>query len=159
MLKTAQQKAVFVATYLDTGKVSVSAKKAGIRRETAYSWLNNDPAIQGLIQESQQALYLQALNQLNNKVTKAGDYLISLLEDQTASNKDKLTAVRMILDQAEKIAKFNRVQIQNRNIPVQDNPIDNITDSLYQYKESEDKQNVNALIKQVNKLESKNSTD
>ncbi|OLQ32450.1 hypothetical protein, partial [Oenococcus oeni] len=107
MLKTAQQKAVFVATYLDTGKVSVSAKKAGIRRETAYSWLNNDPAIQGLIQESQQALYLQALNQLNNKVTKAGDYLISLLEDQTASNKDKLTAVRMILDQAEKIAKFN----------------------------------------------------
>ncbi|WP_180366785.1 hypothetical protein [Oenococcus oeni] len=58
MLKTAQQKAVFVATYLDTGKVSVSAKKAGIRRETAYSWLNNDPAIQGLIQESQQALYL-----------------------------------------------------------------------------------------------------
>ncbi|OIM10312.1 hypothetical protein [Oenococcus oeni] len=92
-------------------------------------------------------------------MTKAGDYLISLLEDQTASNKDKLTAVRMILDQAEKIAKFNRVQIQNRNIPVQDNPIDNITDSLYQYKESEDKQNVNALIKQVNKLESKNSTD
>ncbi|KMQ39600.1 hypothetical protein AAX19_02315 [Oenococcus oeni] len=61
----------------------------------------------------------------------------------------------MILDQAEKIANFNRIQIQNRNTPIQASPIDDIADSLYQYKDSEDKQSVNTLIKQVNKLESK----
>lgn len=48
------------------------------------------------------ALYLQAFNQFDNKVTKTSDYLINLLENQTVSSEDKLWIVRIILEKTKR---------------------------------------------------------
>ncbi|MFT8328816.1 MAG: hypothetical protein ABF619_03315 [Oenococcus oeni] len=148
-MKLEQQKTIFISAYLTTGKVADSANKAGIRRETAYSWLNNDPAIQGIVQESQEAIYMQAMNKLTQKVSAASDYLVSLLDDENASPKDKLAAVKMILEQADKISEFNRANIQARQQP--EDPA-KMFDTLVE--KNQDKQSVEDLLSRLDKLES-----
>lgn len=51
---TAKRKSTFVESYSETGNITLSAKKAGIPRQTVYDWLNTDLRFQNDFHEARE---------------------------------------------------------------------------------------------------------
>lgn len=93
----------FIQEYLKCGNGTESAVKAGYSHHTAYSQANrllNNVEIQKELEHWRSQIQQELREQFISDALTARKVLLQILNDPEASDKDKLTAARDLLDRA-----------------------------------------------------------
>lgn len=98
-----EKQQAFVVEYLKCFNATVAAKKAGYSQKTAYSIgseLLNKPEIAQVIENHKKELIQELQNQFVVDAIMAKNVLLQILNDKNASNRDRITAAKDLLDRA-----------------------------------------------------------
>lgn len=109
-----------IAALMETPVVSKAVRRAGVSRETYYSWVRTSDVFRAAIRRQTSEMYEYQLAQMRNLTAKAGEELARLLEHK--DGRIRLGACKQILeigarahellDISERLAKLEK------NIPV-----------------------------------------
>jgi len=86
-----------IKALLQTGSISAAAKVAQVGRRTIYKWLNSDRDFQQKLNQVE-AEYLRLFAaQMAGNSGKAASVLMDIVNSETSTNKEKISAARVYL--------------------------------------------------------------
>ncbi len=89
-----------IIALLATPTLKQAAEQAGVAYETLYHWLHRDEAFQGAYRQARRQAVEAAVATLQQDAHKASGYLVTLVEDAGATNRERLSAAKSILELA-----------------------------------------------------------
>ena len=92
------------------GSVLEAAEAAGVTERTVYNWRHSDMAFRAKLTELKDAVFFDGYLVVSSLVRNAALVLQSVMDDETASNRDRISAVRAVLSSVLQIRENYELQ-------------------------------------------------
>ena len=91
---------VAIQALLTTRTVATAAKKAGVGERTLYRWLSKDRDFRRAYRDARTRIFERAVSKLAALSNTAVDELRKILKNPKVAPRDRLTAIRTVLEHA-----------------------------------------------------------
>ncbi|MAU13843.1 MAG: hypothetical protein CL607_28760 [Anaerolineaceae bacterium] len=92
------------------GSVLEAAEAAGVTERTVYNWRHSDMAFRAKLTELKDAVFFDGYLVVSSLVRNAALVLQSVMDDETASNRDRISAARAVLSSVLQIRENYELQ-------------------------------------------------
>ena len=92
------------------GSVLEAAEAAGVIERTVYNWRHSDMAFRAKLTELKDAVFFDGYLVVSSLVRNAALVLQSVMDDETASNRDRISAARAVLSSVLQIRENYELQ-------------------------------------------------
>lgn len=101
------------------GSIQEAADKAGVTERTVYNWRHSDMAFRAKITELKDAVFFDGYLLVSSLVRDAALVLQSVMEDESASNRDRISAAKAVLSSVLQIRENYELQSRIEAIEAQ----------------------------------------
>lgn len=102
MARSEQKKQAALEALMESNTLTEAAERAGISRRTLYTYIREDHEFAYAYRTIQECSILLAADHIQENQEKASDVILSIMSDENQPASARLSAARIILDQAGK---------------------------------------------------------